>query len=297
MEVCLLTAPGPGAIAVIHVIGTRMDLPRHPVRRRLGDDVLARWIPAAESFTGRDTVEITCHGGRAAIEAVLEAVGGRRVTWDELVDMAPIHETRKEAHRLLPRALTLRAARMLSDQADGALERAGPDPALLATSRIGQALVEPRRVVLAGRPNAGKSTLLNALVEFERALTSPEPGTTRDPVAQLAAIDGVPLWFVDTAGLDEPRDELEAAAIERARAEIARADLVLWLRESRGLRVDTKIDLEPPAGGVPVCALDGRGLPELRAAILKALELDVPTPPGAPVVFTERQERWLREMI
>lgn len=297
--VCVLTPPRPAALAIVHVVGTRLGLPEphRVVRRRIGDDVLARWIPAAEALTGRDTVEITCHGGPAAVAAVLDAVGGRRVSWDELVDAAPLHETQREAHKFLPGALTLRAARMLLDAAAGALARAEPTAALLATARFGRALVEPLTVVLVGRPNAGKSTLLNALLEAERALVSPEPGTTRDPVRELAAVDGIPLWLVDTAGLGPPHDELDAEAMRRTENAMKHADLVVHVRDapepSRGLAVDSKIDLRPARDGIGVCALDGRGIPELRAAIVRALGLDVDVPPGAPVIFTSRQQQWI----
>lgn len=91
-------------------------------------------------------------------------------------------------------------------------------------------LREGFRVVLAGPPNAGKSTLFNALVEQEAAITAAEPGTTRDVLTRSVAIEGVPFTFVDTAGLrDEGAGEIERIGIARARAEAARADLILWL--------------------------------------------------------------------
>lgn len=269
--VCVLTPPRPAALAIVHVVGTRLGLrePQRVARRTIGDDVLARWIPADEALSGRDTVEITCHGGPAAVEAVLAAVGGRRVSWDEWVDLAPLHETQREAHKRLPGALTLRAARMLLDQAAGALARATPSDALLATARLGRALVEPLTVAIVGPPNVGKSTLFNALLESERALVSPEPGTTRDPVRELTAIDGIPLWLVDTAGLGEPHDELDAESMRRTRSVMETADLVI-------------------RAGDPA---------EIRRTILRDLGLDVELPPGAPVVFTSRQERWIMERI
>jgi tRNA modification GTPase len=103
---------------------------------------------------------------------------------------------------------------------------------------LGEWLARPRserlgegfRVVLAGPPNAGKSTLFNALVESEAAITSPIAGTTRDVIERSVAIAGVPFTFVDTAGLrDEGGDAIEAIGIDRARGELARADVVLWL--------------------------------------------------------------------
>ncbi|WP_395392460.1 tRNA uridine-5-carboxymethylaminomethyl(34) synthesis GTPase MnmE [Novosphingobium sp. BL-8A] len=93
-----------------------------------------------------------------------------------------------------------------------------------------EALREGYRVVLAGPPNAGKSTLFNALVEDEAAITSPLAGTTRDVLTRAVAIGGVPFLFGDTAGLrDETGDVIEAIGIARARDALDRADLVLWL--------------------------------------------------------------------
>ena len=91
-------------------------------------------------------------------------------------------------------------------------------------------LREGFRVVLAGPPNAGKSTLFNALVEKEAAITAAEPGTTRDVLTQSVGMDGVPFTFADTAGLrSEGAGEIEKIGIARAEAEASRADLVLWL--------------------------------------------------------------------
>lgn len=93
-----------------------------------------------------------------------------------------------------------------------------------------EALKEGFRVVLAGPPNAGKSTLFNALVETEAAITSPTAGTTRDVITRPVAMGGIAFLFVDTAGLrDESGDAVEMIGIDRARGELARADLVLWL--------------------------------------------------------------------
>src|SRR5690606_38428533 len=91
-------------------------------------------------------------------------------------------------------------------------------------------LREGYRVALAGPPNAGKSTLFNALVDSEAAITAPVAGTTRDVLTRPVAMAGIPFTFVDMAGLrDGSGDAVEAIGIERAAAEIERADLVLWL--------------------------------------------------------------------
>ena len=95
----------------------------------------------------------------------------------------------------------------------------------------GAILREGIKVVIAGQPNAGKSSLLNALAGAELAIVTPIAGTTRDKVTQLIQIDGVPLHVVDTAGLREAQDEVEKIGIERAWAEIQSADAVLFLHD------------------------------------------------------------------
>ena len=95
----------------------------------------------------------------------------------------------------------------------------------------GSILREGIKVVIAGQPNAGKSSLLNALAGAELAIVTPIAGTTRDKVSQLIQIDGVPLHVVDTAGLREALDEVEKIGVERAWAEIESADAVLFLHD------------------------------------------------------------------
>ena len=128
------------------------------------------------------------------------------------------------------------------------------------------------RVVIAGPPNAGKSTLLNALAGREAAITSAIAGTTRDLVEAPTAIGGLPLLLVDTAGLREGGDAIEAIGVERARASLAAADLVLWLgvpddapEPGRTILVHPKLDIVAPDGraDVAVSARTGAGLDAL----------------------------------
>lgn len=98
-------------------------------------------------------------------------------------------------------------------------------------AKQGSILREGIKVVIAGQPNAGKSSLLNALAGAELAIVTPIAGTTRDKVSQLIQIDGVPLHMVDTAGLREALDEVEKIGVERAWAEIQSADAVLFLHD------------------------------------------------------------------
>ncbi|KUR77297.1 tRNA uridine-5-carboxymethylaminomethyl(34) synthesis GTPase MnmE [Novosphingobium sp. Fuku2-ISO-50] len=180
---------------------------------------------------------------------------------------------------------------------DGLPDGFGDGCRALAAS-LGEWLDRPRaeplregfRVVLAGPPNAGKSTLFNALVESEAAIISAEPGTTRDVLVSGVALGGVPFSFVDTAGLrDEGAGTIEAIGIARARAEAERADLVLWLGpEGLGpvnrplweiaAQCDRRDGPSKSAGALRVSARTGEGLGELRAALIDAARRAMPAP-------------------
>jgi tRNA modification GTPase len=141
------------------------------------------------------------------------------------------------------------------------------------------------RVVLAGLPNAGKSTLFNALVGFDRAIVTPRPGTTRDAVSETVALAGTLVTLVDTAGVRESEDEVERIGVDVARRAAAGADLVLWLVDGSteepwappdgALVVRTKADLPAAARDVAaeaeVSALTGRGLEELVGLVAARL--------------------------
>jgi tRNA modification GTPase len=152
--------------------------------------------------------------------------------------------------------------------------------AVLDDGGRGERLRDGVTVVIAGPPNAGKSTLLNVLVRREAAIVSPLAGTTRDPIEVQLDLRGIPVTLIDTAGLREAGEGVEAIGIARARERVARADLVLWLEAagepSQGtagapaagkvLRLRTKLDLERErlAAGAPgVSAVTGEGVPEL----------------------------------
>ncbi len=155
-------------------------------------------------------------------------------------------------------------------------------------ARQGRALSEGLSVVIAGRPNAGKSSLLNALAGHPAAIVTEFPGTTRDVLREKIVIDGLPLHVIDTAGLRESSEAIEEEGIRRARAEMRRADLVLYVvdasigaaaGELESLRQDppvltvwNKIDLAAPpaAAGVAISALTGAGLPALRERLKAA---------------------------
>ncbi len=168
-------------------------------------------------------------------------------------------------------------------------------------------LREGFRVVLAGPPNAGKSTLFNALVEDEAAITAAEPGTTRDVLVRAVAIGGVPFAFIDTAGLrDEGAGTIERIGIARARAEAERADLVLWLGpKGEGPKVGTvweiaaqvdRSDLPAkPGAQFRLSAVTGEGLDVFREALVAHARMALPQP--GDVALNARQHALLAEVM
>lgn len=152
-------------------------------------------------------------------------------------------------------------------------------------------LREGFRVVLAGPPNAGKSTLFNALVEAEAAITAPVAGTTRDVLIRPVALAGVPFVFVDTAGLHEGQgDAIEVIGMARARGEVDRADLVLWLgAEGDGPAGCWEISAQADRGNRAakatarhvLSAVTGEGMDGLRADLIATARAAMPRPGDA----------------
>lgn len=163
-------------------------------------------------------------------------------------------------------------------------------------------LKEGFRVVLAGPPNAGKSTLFNALVEQDAAITAAEPGTTRDVLTFPASLDGVPFTFVDTAGLrDEGAGEIERIGIARARAAAEKADLILWLGpegegpQGRALwevaaRSDDAHAPHKSDSALRLSARTGEGMAHLREALIAHARKALPAP-GEAALNQRQHER------
>ena len=164
---------------------------------------------------------------------------------------------------------------------------------LLRTANEGQILRRGIRAAIVGRPNAGKSSLLNQLLGHDRAIVSHIPGTTRDTIEETANIRGLPVVFIDTAGLREARDEIEVEGIRRSRESLAKAELILHVLDAseplteadkkyfveftgkKKVLVRNKIDLpvklnlpeKISATAVDVCCLSGQGIETLKDAI------------------------------
>ena len=190
----------------------------------------------------------------------------------------------------------------------------------------GHRLREGASLALVGRPNVGKSSLFNRLLERERAIVTPLPGTTRDTVEEAMAVGGIPLRLIDTAGLrlagESPADEAEALGIARSREALADADLVVVVldataavspEETELLRsldgrphviVRNKSDLLKPAdppnageaesGYLLTSALTGEGLESLRAGILQLLHAEGDAATGG-VLNSLRQQQAVRQ--
>ena len=148
---------------------------------------------------------------------------------------------------------------------------------LLSTAREGKILRDGALVVLAGRPNAGKSSLMNALLGENRAIVSDVAGTTRDSIEEGLDIDGWPIRIVDTAGLRATDDAIEAEGVVRAEELMAKADIVVALDcdISGAIRVHAKCDLDdvtdPESSAIRVSAKTGEGLQSLKDAIAAKL--------------------------
>lgn len=292
----LSTPPGVGGIAVIRLSGERavdislqgLDLsklePRYahfskvldPENAEIIDDVVVTWFKAPASYTGDDTVEISCHGGYAAAPAILElyyrlgarpALPGeftRRAFLNGKIDLLQaeavadlIHAVsdngKKLATRTLEGKLSEKVASLrkeltdiasileleldFSEQEVTTLDHGDLLSKILDAKRHleilyhsysgGKILREGALVAIAGRPNAGKSSLLNALLEEERAIISHIPGTTRDTIEESFIHNGVVFRLVDTAGLRNTIDPIEKIGTDRAKATLENADIIL----------------------------------------------------------------------
>jgi tRNA modification GTPase len=338
--VAIATAPGRGAVGIVRASGRDLRplidavCARHLLPRMASygpflaadggviDQGLALHFPTPHSYTGEDVLELQAHGGPVVLQLLLarclQALPGARVAdpgeftqrayLNDKLDLAQaeavadlIDASTEAAARSAGRSLS--GAFSTEVQADARGQLDAIDVAVrgtLARARQGALLREGLQVVLAGQPNVGKSSLLNALAGAELAIVTAVPGTTRDKVSQTIQIEGVPLHVIDTAGLrgdDDTGDEVERIGIGRSWAAIAAADAVIFLHDltRRGapdyeaaeatiaarlpvgiplLQVFNKVDAVPgadklPDGSIGLSARTGEGLDALRQALLE----------------------------
>jgi tRNA modification GTPase len=178
--------------------------------------------------------------------------------------------------------------------------------ALASSFAYGKLVHEGFTLAIVGRPNVGKSSLFNRLLEQDRAIVTDIPGTTRDLVSETASVEGIPVKFVDTAGLRESQDTVESLGIERSYQAMADADLTLVVIDStssgtplvaqgKSLVVANKCDLATSPIGMPVSALTGEGIPELRRAIVDAIAPRGQIEQEGGFITSVRHEQLLRE--
>ncbi|HEV3084446.1 MAG TPA: GTPase [Gemmataceae bacterium] len=341
----LLTPAGAGAIACLALHGPKawevvrsLFRPRSAAGSPLPEqpEVGPLWLgllgaPAADEVvitikqTAPALVEVHCHGGREVVRMLQELFATRGVpscSWQEFLRRTAGNALQAAAAMCLANALTVRTAAILLDQYQGAFSNArerifkhwdqgASDDAAESLAKmkricsIGRHLTKPYRVVLAGAPNVGKSSLANALAGYERCIVTETPGTTRDVVTTLIAVDGWPVQLADTAGLRAGGTDLEAQGMSLSRDAASQADLCLWLLDAsrepvwpdfqleRICFVINKIDLAPAwslqevTNAAHVCARTGEGLQGLCETISHAVVPNSPGP-GAAVPFTPR---------
>ncbi len=367
--VALASAPGKSALAVIRLSGPQaisivdsvwkgkklVHVPSHTVHLgkikdggQVVDEVLATVMRAPRSYTGEDTVEISCHGSPYIVRHLLglfhrmgarQAQPGeftRRAFLNQKMDLVQaeavadiIASESQAAHRaamyqmrggLSARLNALREqliefASLVELELDFAEEDVefaerdrlkefiinlrGSIAELIHSFSTGQAIKNGIPTVIVGKPNAGKSTLLNALAGEEKAIVSEIPGTTRDLIEDQIIVGGVQFRIIDTAGLRQTTDPIEAIGVERTKAKIQQAALALYLFDASDpesdqqgavlgafdrpiIRVANKADLITATqaerlrqqGAVVISAEKKQGLDELREAMLRVLRLD-----------------------
>ena len=349
----IATPRGEGAIGVIRVSGTeavpivaplvRANRPLAEFSPRLAhqvalidphtgariDDAVCTVLRAPRSYTGEDTVELSCHGSPALLALVTTRLIGRgarlaepgeftrRAYLNGRLDLAQAEAVALLIHARSERAVTLAArtlagglSRPLRGLREGLLdlianlevtldfaeERYGIDAAAavktvaavraeaarwLDVARSGRLVHEGVSICIVGAPNAGKSSLFNAILGRERAIVSPIPGTTRDVVEATLEVAGVTVRLLDTAGIGAPGDVLEAEGIRRAQAAADDSDALLVVLDSTAppdlaileqtagrerVVVLTKSDVPPYAQTLEICdavrasSVTGQGL-------------------------------------
>ena len=348
---CWLTPPGRSAIATVAVWGPNaaadVETQFHSATgKRLrnlppGAVAFGRWGAAGGEelviSVRENGVEIHCHGGRAAAQAILDSLAGSvRIAdstspWLAREFPDPIE---REIYAALPLAATSEAATRLLAQAGGTLQRhidqlreqsasdrAAAREAIETTLReaeFGRRLTTPWRVILTGPPNVGKSSLINRIAGYDRAVVYDQPGTTRDVVSVVSPLAGWAVVWSDTAGIRESDDSLEQEGVRRARAALGAADLVITVVDATepktsvppptaaGIVAVNKIDAAEdspatfdafPPHAIPVSATTGQGIERLLQAVTEQLVGAAPQAIDHPLLFTPRQIEQVRQLL
>ncbi len=321
------------------------------------DEVIVNVLREQDSFTGEDLVEINCHGGILAVKKILECVvsaGAKEVHWKELASRPlsnnKIDLIQEEALLEIPKSKTKLGAKVLLDQYNGALSSLIQETVaqvekcennkeqlndinsklreILATATFGCAITSPQKLIITGKPNAGKSTLINALLKEDRLITHEEPGTTRDAIDEMISIDGIPLTIIDTAGIRETDHEVEKLGVLESKRQLIEADKIIIVFDSSRpvekedreiLKFIEELELQKPDKNIsifpvlnkvdlpgklelktvvgktfePICqvsALNGDGLTTLEKTLVSEFKEFTKYTPERPIIFTKRQQ-------
>ncbi|MDR3181796.1 MAG: 50S ribosome-binding GTPase [Planctomycetaceae bacterium] len=294
-----LTPPGKGGVAVTLLKGSGAE----EVFRQFYQGSLGSNTEYARPYFGRlqllngqyedvvvhrisdSEIEIHSHGGELlvnAVETLFASSQAEIVTNNEKPEMIP--SASLTAQQLLPYAPTERIARLLLETGNIPVGSESDESAKLLRF-LHRCITNPFRIVLAGAANAGKSSLLNAILGFQRSIVEPTPGTTRDIVSGQSAVNGIPFIFYDTAGIrSDTADAVEAEGIYRATQAAADADLTVWVIDSNSPEEAEVITSAPsapllcfnksdlcrciiPPKAVAVSAATGEGIAELLEAV------------------------------
>jgi tRNA modification GTPase len=268
-------------------------------------------LPRAEAV--RDLIEATTlYQARIAAQQVEGSVSRR---------LKPVKEQLLELIALLEAGIDFAEDDISVAPTEEILRRIDPVlaavRALIASFAYGKLVHEGFTLTIVGRPNVGKSSLFNRLLEQDRAIVTEIPGTTRDLVSESASLEGIPVRFVDTAGIRAGQDVVEKLGIERSYQAMADADLTLVVvdisealgtddlalmekarEQGRFLIAGNKIDVQrtqEPHGALPVSALTGQGILELRRAIIDTLAPRGRLEQEGGFITSLRHERLLEE--
>jgi tRNA modification GTPase len=314
-------------------------------KNKRGDTALAVYMPAPNTYTAEDVVEIHCHGGALVSREVLELVlskgarsaepgeftfrafmnGKLDLTQAEAVsdiitahsDMAlhiaekqmtgvlgeKIREIRNELFSVLAECeshLDFGEEELnwepVSDLVKKIISARQASEELFSSSREGVVLRDGIRIVIAGRPNAGKSSLLNLILGFDRAIVTQIPGTTRDTLEEFANIRNIPVKLIDTAGIREADDLIEGIGVEKSFESLKQAQIIIWVMDASGnIEEEYNTILEHLKGKSNIIALWNKSdlvnnpkLPSFdKNSGIKALKVSVSENEGIDKLFDE----------
>ena len=280
-----------------------------------------------------DVVEIHCHGGTAASESIsacLQSRGCVETSWQQQTSNQYNGSAYcQDVWKLVPLTTTLATTQIALRHATGEIDRLLDDvrheissgeiaaaadllKPYLNTYELGRHIIDPFVVVIAGRPNAGKSSLLNTMTGVDRSIVNQQAGTTRDVLQYKTMIGGWTISFWDTAGIRADAQTLEQLGIAKAEQAVAIADLVIWvhdvtenwqsqveqvereLDDTNYLLVINKTDIQQAEDDLPehfaVSAKTGAGIDELSEKLIERLVDDCQDHPFQPMLLTKSMD-------